>query len=123
MADFKRAPSGDILLEGGDLVWITGQDAIVQDIEFRLRVGLGECVYDSAAGTPWIQILFLDDTSDEARRFILRSIVRNTPGVIECSQLEYDLNTQTRLATVTGSAQTIAGEVTFNVDGSAKDAA
>jgi hypothetical protein len=123
VADFKRATSGDILLEGGDLVWITGAAAIQQDIEFRLNVGLGECVYDVNAGTPWIQIIFLDETTAEARRFILRSIVRNTPGVIDCEELTYSLDPQTRIATVTGRAHTIAGDVTFNVDGSAKDAA
>lgn len=122
MADFQRDSSGDIELVNGDFVWLTGPDAIRQDIEFRLHVAVGECVYDQAAGTPWLQVLFQESTSDLARRFILREIVRQTPGVLECSELELDVDPLAHHYTITGTAITIDGDVTFNLDGTAKNA-
>jgi len=122
MADFKRDTDGNILIENGDFVWLTGPAAIRQDIEFRLNVGLGECVYDVTKGTPWFQIIFLDSTSDDARLFILREIVRTTPGVIECSDLRLLKDAEGGIETITGSATTIDGEVRFAVDGSAINA-
>lgn len=119
MADFQRDAFGDVLLVGGDFVLLTGAAAIQQDIEFQLQVGLGECVYDTTKGTPWIQVLFLDDTTDDARIFILRQIVRNTPGVIECDDLTIDTDSENRIKTIAGSATTIDGDVTFNVNGTA----
>ena len=120
MADFKRSASGDILVEASNFVWLSGADAIRQDIEFRLNVGLGECVYDVTKGAPWFQILFLDSTSNDARLFILREIVRTTPGVEDVSDLQLTIDAEKQIYTITGSAETINGDVRFAIDGSAK---
>jgi hypothetical protein len=123
MADFKLGPDGDVVMEGGDFVWVTGPDAIRQSIEFELRVGLGECTYATNRGTPWFQVLFLDSTTDEARRFILRQIVKRVPGVIDCLQLVFSTDAQNRIQTITGAALTEDGEATFNIDGTPNNAA
>jgi hypothetical protein len=122
MADFQLDTDGDIKLVNGDLVWVTGADAIRQAIEFELRVALGECVYATNRGTPWIQILLQIETPDEARKYILTQIVRRVPGVIDVGSIEWTTNGQTRIATVSGTATTTQGPITFNTDGTAKDA-
>lgn len=121
MADFQKADDGDILIQNGDLVLLTGAAAIQQAIEFELSVGLAECVYATNSGTPWIQILFLDATTDEARKFILREVVLRVDGVIDATILDLVVNSQTRVWSVSGTALTTEGPITFNTDGSAKN--
>lgn len=121
MADFQKAEDGDILLQAGDLVLLTGAAAIQQAIEFELSVGLAECPYATNNGTPWIQILFLDSTTDEARKFILREVVLRVDGVIDAAIVDLVVNAQTKEWTASGTALTTEGPITFNTDGSAKN--
>lgn len=107
--------TGDLVIENGDLVWVDNADAIVQHIVFRLRTALGETPYGRYIGTPWLQIIFKVGTPRESIRFILQQRVATTPGVVSAQVDPLEVNSETRTATVRGSAETINGPVTFAV--------
>lgn len=109
------ASNGDMVFTNGELTFVTGQAAIAQQIEFRLKIFLGETVYDQSAGVPYIQVIFLKQTPLDSIQFILEQQVSETPGVTGITEFELDLDTLTRTLTVTGRATTIEGDVDFDV--------
>jgi len=113
--DLKIDQFGDLVIENGDFVWVTGKEAIAQQIVFRLRTALGETPYGRTIGTPWLQVLFRPGTPAESIRFILENRAAETPGVVSAEVDPLQIDTSTRVATVRGRAQTIEGEVTFEV--------
>jgi len=113
MADFQNI-GNDMVLENGELVWVTGQEAIAQHIRMRLKTFLGETVYDQSAVVPYLQVIFVKSTPLDSVQFILTDVVEATPGVTG-AELAVDLDSQTRVLTVTGNAQTIEGNVDFSV--------
>jgi hypothetical protein len=107
----------DMFLENGELQFTTGAPAIGQHIKMRLRTWLGEsgAVYDTAAGVPFLQVIFRGKNPNlDAVNFILTQIMLGTPGVIS-GELTPVLDTVTRELTVSGTANTIDGEVDFSL--------
>jgi len=112
--DWKIDDRGNLVIEGGQIVWVKDQDAIAQKIRMRLMTLLEESVYDVRAGTPYLQVIFEPGTSLDAIRFILEQRVLGTPGVTDVT-LTPVLDPEERVLTVTGTASTIRGDVTFSV--------
>lgn len=113
MADLLLT-NDDLNLTDGELTFITGQQAIGQSIEMRLKTWLGETVYDLSAGVPWLQIIFVKSTPETSIQFLLEDQVLGTPGVTGVT-LNLDINRLTRVLTVTGTATTIEGDVDFAI--------
>lgn len=113
--DLLATSTGDLEIVDGELAWVTGQDAIAQDIGFRLRTFLRESRYNRNAGAPWTQVIFRPGTTDQSRRFILEQQVMGAPGVTGCSLETPVIDPETRACTVTGKAVTIRGEVDFSI--------
>lgn len=111
-----RNVDGDMVIEDGELQFVIGQEAIGQDISMRLQTWLGETVYDTNAGVPYLQVIFAERNPNlNAIRFILQAIILGTPGVTSIVEdFIVDLNSATRELTVTGTAVTIEGNVLFS---------
>lgn len=108
-----RLTDDDIDITNGSLSFVTGQEAIAQDIKMALRTWLGESVYDTSAGVPYLQVIFKErNISLNAVRFILQQIVEARPGVIS-ALLTPTIDTATRVLTIAGTAITIEGEIDF----------
>ena len=104
----------DMDLTDGELSFVTGGIAIGQDIKMALRTWLGETVYDETVGVPYLQVIFKGTNPNlNAVRFILSQIVARRPGVLGV-QLTPVLDRPTRDMTVTGTADTIDGEIDFS---------
>jgi hypothetical protein len=112
--DLQATATGDLDIVDGELAWVTGQTAIGQHVAFRLRACLNESRYNTD-GTPWTQVIFRPNTPKQSVEFILEQRVTGTPGVTGATMDPVDVDSQTRGATVTGSAVTIDGEVQFSV--------
>lgn len=109
-----RLTDDDIDLTNGDLSFVTGKDAIAQHVAMRLRTWLGETVYDVTAGVPYLQVIFQGKNPDlNSVRFILEQNVLRTPGVTGV-ELEVALDTATRVLSVTGTIESIEGEIDFS---------
>jgi len=104
----------DMDITDGELTFVTGPEAIAQHITMRLRTWLGETVYDEAAGVPYTQVIFREKNPNlTSIQLILERVVLETPGVLTV-QLDLDLDAQTRVLSVRGSATSIDGEVDFS---------
>ena len=104
----------DMDLTEGELSFVTGQEAIAQHITMRLRTWLGETVYDTSAGVPWLQVIFVGKNPNlDSINFILSQHVLDTPGVTGV-ELKVEIDSVTRVLDVTGTAQTVEGEIDFS---------
>jgi len=56
-----KIENGDIVLEKGSPVWVTGAKAIRQRLEIMLKMFLGDWYYDQNAGIPWMAIVELEN--------------------------------------------------------------
>jgi hypothetical protein len=104
----------DMDLTDGDLSFVTGREAIAQHATMRLRTWLGETVYDTTAGVPWLQVIFKDKNPNlDSVRFILEQNILRTPGVTGVD-LTLELDTLTRVLTVAGTMESVDGEIDFS---------
>jgi hypothetical protein len=111
-----RLIDNDIDLTNGELTFVTGPEAIAQDITMALRTWLGETPYDRGAGVPYISVIFARGEPLESIRLTLERKVLSRPGVLAV-QLTPEIDTLTRSLTVTGTVKSIDGNVvTFAVD-------
>ena len=80
MADLLLTDS-DLDLTDGDLSWVIGLDAVIQDCTMTLRTWLEETPYDLGAGVPYLQVIFQRGVSLFAVRFIVEQILLARDGV------------------------------------------
>ncbi len=113
--DLKHTAS-DIDITNGELSFVTGLDAVRQDIEMTLRTFLEETPYDRSAGVPYLQLIFRKSVTAEAVRFILLEIVLAIDSVTEVLQLDVVLDRATRELTLTGRARALNEELDFTVE-------
>ena len=97
-----KLTNDDLDITNGELSFVTGIDAVRQDLEMRLKTWLEETPYDRAAGVPYLQVIFARGVQVQAVRFILETIILDTDGVTEVLELETQIDTLTREFTVTG---------------------
>lgn len=106
MSDFKVNAEGDLDLTNAALSLVTGDEAIAQHMTTRYKGFLGESVYNTSAGCPWIQAILGQPAMVESAEFILTDYGERTPGIQPGSvKLTLEFNDATRGLTVTGTAQ------------------
>lgn len=110
-----RLTDYDLDITNGELSWVTGAEAVAQDIQMRLRTFLGECVYDESAGVPYLQIIFEKGTSSFSIESILRSQILATPGVISIESFTFTVDPLTRTFSGTSKVITTDGEIDFSI--------
>ena len=109
-----RLTDYDLEITDGEIFFVTAQVAIAQHIVMRLRTWLGETVYDTGAGVPWLQVIFQGKNPNlDSINFILAQHVLNTPGVLGV-ELKMEIDNNTRVLNVTGTAQSVEGEIDFS---------
>ncbi len=105
----------DMDLTNGDLTFVDGKEAIAQDVTMALRTWLGETVYDTTVGVPYLQVIFKGKNPNlTSIRFILEQIILRRPGVTGVALEELDLDRSTRVLTVAGKIDSIDGEIDFS---------
>ena len=101
----------DIDLTNGALTFVTGKEALAQDLKMAWGTWLGETIHDQTAGVPWLQVIFaLKNPNPDAIRLILKQVGERRPGFISI-EIVPALDTVTRTLTVTGTADTVEGEL------------
>ncbi len=107
----------DIVIDSdGNLVLVTGTEAIAQHIVMRLKGWQGESVYNEDFGVPYTQVIFAGNYNAEATRFIISNQVLQTPGVTNVSIDPPEFDADTGGISIQGSATTIDGDVNFAVE-------
>lgn len=111
-----RLTSRDLDITNGDLSFVSGLDAIAQDIAMALQTWLGESVYDRNAGVPWLQVIFKRGTRPDAARFILENIIRGIDGVQDVLEINASLASATRVLTVAARVRALDAEFPIAVE-------
>lgn len=115
MTDIKQDPDGDIAIENGSPVIIDGGgDEVVQILRQRLRTGLGEWFLDTTIGVPYLQSIFKKNPSPVAIETAFKNEILNTPGVLELSEFELDVDASTRTMTLTFRVIGTDGPIDFS---------
>lgn len=116
VADADNPVVGDVYLENGQPVWVTGKDAIVQHVWIRLRRFRGEWFLNLDDGIPRESVLGKGATEDSARRALSR-VILDTPGIATLNRIDVAVDTATRRLSVTSiEATTIDGIVLTSDD-------
>ena len=107
---------GDMVLVGGELQFVNGQEAIAQDISMALQTWNTESgtAYDLTQGVPYLDVIFGRKNPDlDVTEHILKQVILNRPGVLTC-ELALVFDRTGGVLTVTGTASTIKGNVDFS---------
>lgn len=110
--DFKIDPlTGDLALDDtGDLVVLTGRDAIAQHIRVRLQFVLGEWHLDQREGIPYFEQIWVTNPDLVAIEELFRRAIAQTPGVASVRTLSLTHDTQARTLSMSVLAVTTDGE-------------
>lgn len=95
---FSVTPSGDLERVNGRFVRV---DSTPQRLQTRLRILLGEWFLERDAGLPYFEQIIGRTSSIAHVRQILAQRIRETEGVQTLDELALNLNTTTRVLTVT----------------------
>lgn len=110
--DFKLDLDGDLAIENGDFVLISGHDAVAQDISTCLKTGRGEWVLDENVGIPFFDFIFVKNPNRLIINAIITEAIESRPGINKVLNIFYDFNPQTRELSLTNlSVQLDDGEV------------
>lgn len=105
--------TGDITLTNGDLTMVVDADAIKQHITTRLRTFFQEWFLDSRRGIPYIQHILVKNPNPTVLDSIFKNAIIDTPGLIQITKFDIDLDKSTRELSVIFSADTENGPIDF----------
>lgn len=113
MSDIKLS-GGDLEIVNGEVDWVTGIQAIRQNIETRVRSWFGENAYDQTLGTPWAQVFFGRDSTDAERKLAIEATIRTVRGVdaVAISSIE----TSNGICTIVGYADSDGRDIDFTLE-------
>lgn len=99
------------LTPDGDLALVGGVESIAQAVRQRLRTYLEEWFLNIEAGVPWsTDILGVKNLNLATVRSLLRDQINDIAGVLEITQLDVTLNSQTRALSVVMRCTSDVGE-------------
>lgn len=109
--DIALDTDGDLKVEAGDLVLVSGADAIVQAVRIRLQFFRGEWFLDLSAGLPWFQSVLIKNPDPNILHTVFRDEILGTPGILSLSSLTLTSDTAARTLTVRYRADSDVGEL------------
>lgn len=112
MSDLALDPvTGDLLVQGGDLVIAKGATAIAQDWARRMSLFRGEWKLDRRVGIDYRGLIFADRRPANALlRHVFETVTRDTAGIQSLERLEFTFEPSTRELEVNASVTTVAGD-------------
>lgn len=113
--DFKSDENGDLVIENGDFVFVTGIDATAQFLGQGLRLFLGEWFLDETIGVPYFDEVFVKNPNPVALDTIFKTYILNFPGIEELLAFDFGYEAATRKFSITGRIRGLDGEADFSV--------
>lgn len=99
------------LFSDGSLGIAVSNQAIGEHAKQRLNTYLGEWVYDTTVGTPWIQQIFVRPFSPGVANAVIKQRISETPGVTELTEFSLTVDYKTR------GVKAVGAKVTTELDG------
>lgn len=112
MSSFQLDNDGDLLVTNNSLTLTEGAEAVKQHLQSRLRTFLGEWFLDTSIGVPWYQEVLVKQPSFQVVQSVLKSIIVDTPGILELTLFEFDYD-DSRELTLEIEALTSDGPIDF----------
>lgn len=113
MSDIRLGSDGDIFLNVNDLELTSGVDGIVQHLQQRLRMFLGEWFLDFRLGVPYFQQIMVKNPNPIVVDSVLKKEIVNTPGILQLVSFDLDFANNRSLA-LSFRALTREGEINFS---------
>jgi len=109
MSDFVRALDslGDWTWGKGRANYLSGVNAVAQNIQTRLKMVLGDCFFATNSGIDWFNLL--GAKNQLALNIAVSATILNTNSVTGILELSLNLDRTTRGITITYNAQTVYG--------------
>lgn len=114
--DAENPVADDLMLRDGQLVLVSGTEAIRQDLAVRLRWFKGEWFLDRRTGVPWFQSILGHKADDITIERVLRRVIQTTPGVEAIVSFSIARDVAERELAVSFRARTTTGDVIEFVD-------
>lgn len=110
-----KTSSGELVFVAGVLQLTSGQDAIRQAAEVRLRTFRAEWFLDGSIGTPWVEQVLGRKAAAAPVRAVVRDELLAIPGVTGLASLTLAFDSAARSMAITFVLQTAAGDVAGSV--------
>lgn len=109
--DLALDSSGDLILDGGDLALVQGEDAIAQECRVALALWVGEFPFDVTVGTDWPTLLNNKGLTDSQIAAEVRRVLLTVDGVQAVDNVSVERDTVSRAATIAVDVRTDTGAV------------
>jgi len=114
MTDVAQEVDGDLKVVDNDIPFVNGNEEVQQLLRQRLRTFLGEWFLDLTIGLPYFQEILKKNPNTVAIDAAFKNEILNTPGFLELSTFELDINAAARQLTVTFTGITTDGIIDFS---------
>jgi len=114
MSDIALDADGDVDVVNNSIYLNDGLEAIRQHMQIRFQLFLGEWFLDEEAGVPWFRDVLIKNPSFVVVQEILKTVVLDTPGVIELLAFDFSYDAKVREANLSFQALTTDGFIDFN---------
>lgn len=105
--DPENPIEGDLRLVDGQLVLVTGIEAIRQELTVRLRWFRGEWFLDRRTGVSWFESILGTKSALSLIERILRRVILTTPGVDEITRFVLERDPVNRSLLLTFEVRTV----------------
>lgn len=110
--DLKLDASHDLIInQDRDLDMVAGIEEIAQHIHTTLDTPRGQDPIDPTFGPPYLEKILVMNPNTAEINAILRAIIAGRPDIIELTSYAFELDDETRVATITFTATTTEGEL------------
>lgn len=113
MSDLKIGVDGDLEIKNGNLQLTSGDDAVRQHLQQRLRTFLGEWFLDLDVGVPYFQDILVKNPNVNQVDGILKQTILTTPGVVELVSFTMNSDPTARTLMVEFEYTSYSGEINF----------
>lgn len=116
-SDFKIDDSGNLVIENGDFVIVTGREEIVQRIKSRFRTQYTEWTPDPRLGFPTVGQGGMFDSSTPLifRLAMARKYIQDTDGVLVITKFDPVVDDETKGLRIGFEANTEEGEIALEI--------
>ncbi len=95
--DAENPVAGDMMLRGGNAVWLTRlADEVHQRLKTRFQFVRGEWFLDRRKGVPYKQVFWVKNPDTKVIRSLFSKLIRTTVGVASLDSLTLYLDNSTR---------------------------
>lgn len=105
--------SGDLAIENGDLVLVSGADELVQLLRTRLLWFYGEYKFNTSLGVRYFEDILVKNPNIPNIETLLKNVIAETDGVNKIASFQMDYNAQQRTASISFVVDSVYGTLSL----------